>query len=282
MPTQTDRGLFVHTRPVTTCFTAGGKRIDAKRLRSAMFLLQLLSTILKSDRGASHPERSNQPSVIEVGEPPSASSKATLAPNHQTRSGWESVAAQVCADKSEMYLEKMVREATTLVLGHQNADTNSAGFWVLSLVSDVLKGLRKRERSRGDPRPPSGCKRKHCGEARGPKVAPTLLSGTTAVAEMDGIDNGDDDGSPGLVMSGQLDVSGVAEAIAAFPVGGGSGATDVALKWLEVTQVSHYPYSRLISAVCYACLRHPPCVVVLLRACSTRCSAHVCVHPLHP
>ncbi|CAN0429653.1 unnamed protein product [Ectocarpus fasciculatus] len=56
-----------------------GKRPLAKRLRWTIYMLQLLSTVLKNERGASHPERSNHPSANQVPGLPGDPPKATLA-----------------------------------------------------------------------------------------------------------------------------------------------------------------------------------------------------------
>ncbi|CAM9492998.1 unnamed protein product [Scytosiphon promiscuus] len=218
---------------------ARGERTDNKRRRCAVFLLQLLSTILKSERGASHPERSNHPAKEEPAEPPAVSIEAVLAPKAEVCSGWETVAAQACARTSKPYLEKMVREASRLstVLGDHNGDAGSIGFWVLSLLADVLKGLGKGKRGWGDVCVRPRCKRNHLGETREVMVASSSLPSVTTVVETDSIADDDVGDSRDRSTSERLDVTGVAEAVAAFPVEGGAGATDAALKWLEVIQL---------------------------------------------
>ncbi|CAN0463837.1 unnamed protein product [Ectocarpus sp. 12 AP-2014] len=93
-----------------------------------------------------------------------------------------------------------------------------AGFWVLSLVSDILKCLRKRSWRFGDPSSIVRCKRKRDGDLGGPETASDLPPSTTAV------------------VSEQLDVPGLAEVVPAVPVGNGMDSMDIVLKWVEVTQ----------------------------------------------
>ncbi|CAM9444884.1 unnamed protein product [Ectocarpus fasciculatus] len=141
------------------------------------------------------------------------------------------MAAQACASESSAYLVRMVESATVLMLGGRNGAANSedvegslggadVGFWVLSLVSDTLKYLRKRSWRFGDPSSFGRCKRKRDGDARGPETASDPPPFSTA----------------GAVVSEQLDVPGLAKVVAAVPVGSGMDATDIALKWVEVTQ----------------------------------------------
>ncbi|CAM9334702.1 unnamed protein product [Ectocarpus sp. 4 AP-2014] len=198
----------------------------AKRLRCAIFLLQLLSTLLKNERGASHPERSSHPTGNHLPGLPGDAPTAAVAANN----GWKKIAAQACAREATTYLIGMVEAATALMQGGRNGAASSedvegslggadAGFWVLSLVSDILKCLRKRSWRFGDPSSIVRCKRKRDGDAGRPETASDLpLSTTTVVSE-------------------QLDVPGLAEVVPAVPVGSGMDSMDIVLKWVEVTQL---------------------------------------------
>lgn len=210
-----------------------GERTATRRLRCPIFLLQLLSTILKSERSASHPERSPR-----VANTPGVSSKETFAADDELCSKWEREAAQTCAKVANTYIDRMIRATTALMVGHQNVtpidghvsgslDLADVGFWVLALSSDILKHVRKSNWSYGDCIPPMRWKRQRDGETRGSGV------------EVAGIPNDDGSGSPGRGVSEVLNIPGLAEAVAAFPAGRGTGTMDVALKWLEVTQASN-------------------------------------------
>lgn len=158
-----------------------------RHLRCATILLQLCSAILKGERGASHPERARHPP-----EPPTdkshASGSADEAPaaDNNKPVGCDSLAAQACAKIANAHLDAMVRGATALMADDLNlakagvdadgVESSVAGagsgvdvaFWVLSLVSDVLKHCRKRKwhnfvYSAGVP---VGCKRGREGHAR--------------------------------------------------------------------------------------------------------------------
>ncbi|CAM9492111.1 unnamed protein product [Ectocarpus sp. 13 AM-2016] len=208
------------------CLNRHGERPLAKRLRCAIFLLQLLSTVLKNERGASHPERSSHHTANHLpGLPGDAPKAATTANN-----GWKKIAAQACAREASTYLVRMVEAATALMLGGRNGAVSSedvegslggadAVFWVLSLVSDILKCLRKRFWRFGDPSSIVRCKRKRDGDAGRPETASDLPPSTTAV------------------VSEQLDVPGLAEVVLAVPVGSGMDSMDIELKWVEVTQL---------------------------------------------
>ncbi|CAN0446179.1 unnamed protein product, partial [Ectocarpus sp. 8 AP-2014] len=207
------------------CLSRHGERPLAKRLRCAIFLLQLLSTVLKNERGASHPERSSHPAANQLPELPGDAPNPAFAASD----GWEKIAVLACAREATTYLVGMVEAATALMLGGRNGATSSedvegslggadAGFWVLSLVSDILKCLRKRGWRFGDPVSFVRCKRKRDGDTGGPETASGLPSSTTAV------------------VSEQLDVPGLSEVVPAVPVGRGMDSMDIALKWVEVTQ----------------------------------------------
>lgn len=145
----------------------------------------------------------------------------------------------------------MVEAATVLMLGGRNGAAKDvegnvggkdAGFWVLSLVSDILKCLRKRSWRFGDPSSSVRCKRKRDGDARGPETASGLPPSTTAVVGR--LDASKDHASDGAEVSEPLDVPGLAEVVVAVPVGSAMGSTDIALKWVEVTQVQYVSSSR--------------------------------------
>lgn len=216
-----------------------GERTAIRRLRLPIFLLQLLSTVLKSERGASHPERSPR-----VANTPGGSSKETFAADDEVCCEWEREAAQTCAKVANTYIDRMIRATAALMLGQQNVapinghvsgrlDVADVGFWVLALSSDILKHLRKNNWSYGDCTSPVRCKRQRDDETRGSDV------------EVAGILNDDGSSSSGRGVSKGLDFPGFAEAVAAFPVGCGTGTMDVALKWLEVTQASNLCWQQV-------------------------------------
>lgn len=220
----------------------------AQRLRCATFLLQLLSSILKAERGASHPERSNYAS---------ASQGANTNGDDEIGCEWEREAPQACARASNAYLGGLVRAAAALkargqggddrcseehvTVGLDGEDDAAIGFWVLSFLSDVLKCLRKDHWSCGDSDSTlvMGCKRKRDGEARGLEVVscspPSAAAAAVGIGTADVyVSNDDGRGSSGRVV----DISGLAQLVAAFPVGRGNRAMDLALKWVEVIQAS--------------------------------------------
>lgn len=235
---------------------AWGGRTAAQRARCAVFLLQLLSNILKTERGASHPERSNHDaSASQAARPTDDSAKAALtSTNDEVGCEWETEAAQACAEASNAYLGRMVQAATALNARSRSdgdgrcgehvaavgLDGEDAGFWVFAFLSDVLKCLRKDKWSCGDSTFVTGGnpKRKRDGEATGIKVVsysppPPPPPAAEAVGTVD-VSDGDGRGSSGLVV----DISALAHLVSAFPVGRGKRAMDLALKWLEVTQAS--------------------------------------------
>ncbi|CAM9942908.1 unnamed protein product, partial [Laminaria digitata] len=162
---------------------ARDREAAARQLRCATILLQLCRIILKDERGASHPERTLLPS-----EPPTDKAHTASSTEAAPTGGGakprerESLAAQACAKMANVHLVAMVRSATALMaggvivgevdargveggVGGAGAD---AAFWVLSLVSDVLKYCRKRKWSFGDSAGiPVGRKRRREEHARG-------------------------------------------------------------------------------------------------------------------
>lgn len=216
-----------------------GERTAIQRFRCPIFLLQLLSTILKSERGASHPERSKRASAPRVANNPGDNANEAFAANDDTCCGWEREAAQTCAKVAATYIGRMIGATTTLMLGRRNLDpindhfsgsldVADVGFWVFALSSDVLKHVRKSKWSYAESTSLTRCKRQRGDETRG--------NGAEAAGVVVSNDNGC--GSSERGVSGVLDVPGLAEVVAAFPVGSGTGTMDVALKWLEVTQAS--------------------------------------------
>ena len=151
--------------PPALLSTARDREAAARKVRCATVLLQLCSAILKNERGASHPERTPHPSVPPIDEDHTGASAETAPAGGGTKPrGRESLAAQACANIANVHLGAMVRGATALmvdgvVVGEADArgvegSVGGAGadaaFWVLSLVSDVLKYCRKRKWSFGD------------------------------------------------------------------------------------------------------------------------------------
>lgn len=217
----------------------GGREIStARRVRCAVFLLQLLSNIFKSERGASHPERTNHAKASEIASRQRDSENAVVE--------WENDAVQACARAANGYLGKMVQAATALKARGQSGDPNAdrdtgslnaedAGYWVLSLLSDMLKYLRKEKWSCGGSSLTTGCKRQRDAPARREIVAASLPSSAALAEAMDAPEVGEGD-SPGLVV----DFSSLAKVVAGYPLGRCEGAMDVALKWLEVTKASAF------------------------------------------
>lgn len=226
-------------RPFLPCVRSavGGELSTARRVRCAVFLLQLLSNIFKTERGASHPERTNHASASEF---------VTLQRDS------ESEACEFmneCARVINEYLGKMVQAATALRVRGQSGDPNAdhvtgnldaedAGYWMLALLSDVLKYLRKDKWScGGSSSPTTGYKRQRDAQARGHEVVSASRPSSTALAEaMDAPEVGEG-GSSELVV----DFSSMAKMVAAYPLGRSNGTMDVALKWLEVTKASVFP-----------------------------------------
>ena len=217
-------------------------------------MLQLLSNILKAERGASHPERASNASASQAANTTTASStkKAASTTSDENDCTWEREAAKACARASSVYLGSMVKAAATLKARGQGGDDDrrsehiaaaaldgeDAGFWVFAFLSDVLKCLRKDGRSRGDSTLAVGYKRALDGEARGVKGVsrpPPSVAAAAGKADVSG-DDGRRSGSSGLAV----DVSGLAKLVAAFPVERGKRAMDLALKWLEVTTASDF------------------------------------------
>lgn len=237
----------------------------AQRLRCAIFLLQLLSNILKAERGASHPERSRNAPASQAASTTTTGGSTKKAGSTNTTSdhngcAWEREAAQACARASSAYLGSLVKAAAAAAAlkargqsggggddhhrsEHATAvaalDGEDAGFWVLAFLSDVLKCLRKdRWRCGDDPTLATGCKRTRDGEAREVKGVSRSPPSAAVAAGKAGVssDDGRGSGPSGLAV----DVSGLARLVAAFPVGCGKRAMDVALKWLEVTMASGF------------------------------------------
>ncbi len=211
---------------------------SAQRLRCAVFLLQLLSNVFKSERGASHPERTNRPSASEVASVQRDSKNAAFE--------WESDAVQACARATGCYLGRMVQAATALKARGESGDPNvdhvsgsltaeDAGYWVLALLSDMLKYLRKEKWSCGGSSLATRCKRRRDAQARGREVSASLPSSDARAEAIDAPDIGED-GSSGLVVN----FSSLAKVVAGYPLGRSKGAMDVALKWLEVTKVGAF------------------------------------------
>lgn len=230
-------------------------------LRSATFLLQLCSTILKSQRGESHPERAVPPPLpqfdgtsIPDREPEACGSAPTTSINSKCREG-DRLAAQACAGLASPYLGKMIQVASVIMLEdliksgnddpggtgarHDGAD---AGFWVLSLLSDVLKHLKKREwrcqvsaaRSSGK----GGNDRDMEMDATDVPREASKASPIPAAGSVDDVINSSNArGVSDEVTPNSLGLADLVEALSAVPVGRGSGSPDVALKWLEVAQV---------------------------------------------
>eukprot|EP00903_Cladosiphon_okamuranus_P010050 g9529.t1 len=235
-----------------------GERTTARRLRCAIFLLQLLSNILKAERGASHPERSRTTTTsasraADTTDDSTKEAAVSAASDEIDCRAWEKEAAQACARASNTYFTRMVQAAAVLKaargLGDDGDDDRrservtaaaalageDAGFWVLAFLSDVLKCLRKDNWSYERFAFVVGCKRARDGEARAIKlVSRAPLSPAAAVGTAD-VDVSGEDGrdSSGLMV----DFSGLARLVAEFPVGRGKGAMNLALKWLEVTQL---------------------------------------------
>lgn len=96
-----------------------------------------------------------------------------------------------------------------------------AGFWALSLVSDVLKHVRKR-----------GWTLPNC-----TATATAVESASSKAGAGGGGASASESDCAGDARA-VLDTAGLAEAVSTVPVGRGPGLVDVALKWLEVTQES--------------------------------------------
>lgn len=211
-------------------------------LRSATFLLQLCSTILKSQRGESHPERAGAPSPLQV-DGASITDREDSSKYHEG----DRLAAQACAGLATPYLGKMVRVASVLMLEdlsgnnfpgctggcHGGAD---AVFWVLSLLSDVLKHLRKMEWGRRVSVAPSSRKSGSDDETEATSVSREASKAVSAA----GSEGGGGTNAWGVsneVVPNELGLADLVEAFSAVPVGRRLGTPDVALKWLEVAQV---------------------------------------------
>ena len=253
----------------------GSVQTIAQRRRCAVFLLQLLSNIFKSERGSSHPERANHgpasdsPSILQR----DSKKKAVLE--------WEKEAVQACAKVANGYLIKMVQAAATATeargeSGDPNADQvagsrlneEDLGYWVFALLSDVLKYLRKDNWScgGGSSSTTRWGKRQRDGERRGQRIVPALLPSPATPAEARGAP--DDEGrSSGLVV----DFSSLAKVVAAFPLGRGKGAMDAALKWLEVTKASVLLLAGESSGSCPLCM-------VSMNSVAVTVDSLVCMH----
>lgn len=217
-----------------------GERTSTQRLRCSVFLLQLLSTILKSQRGASHPERSKHASAPLVADITADCTKDKFAASDETHCEWEKEAARLCAKVANTYIDRMIRATTALTVGRRNVDpfkdyvseslgVADIGFWVFALSSDVLKHLRNSKWSYAHSISLMRCKRQRDGETR------VLVPDSEAAGA-----NDDGCASHRKVVSDVLDIPGLAEAVSAFPVGRSAGTMDAALKWLEVTQASNF------------------------------------------
>lgn len=202
-----------------------------QRVRCVIFLLQLCSTTLKTQRGASHPERAGRSAVLLTTSTngTSAATSDLLASDggtdanavagitHNNVEAGYSMAANACAEIAVVYLHRILQAATNILrkkiagrTGERCCEVEGLGaadavFWVLSLVSDVLKHFFKREWT--------------CGVASDSTTAKESI--TTGASSLE-----------------NLELASLAAVVASIPIERGSGMVDVALKWLEVVQVS--------------------------------------------
>lgn len=226
------------------------KLTATRRLRCATFLLQLCSTILKTGRGSSHPECAEQP----LDPPRTSGGDAALEGNKCGASADNSredrlmPTADACAELASECLVGIVENASEIMRKYRSDATSEYSaepcdsvdimFWALSLVSDVIKNFaRRRWTCRG------GTGRVFPEREAG--LVNKTVSGTSASQASQTVDDarhntvpiGDEASSEIGSCLDILDISRLVRVIAAVPIETGSHMVDVALKWLEVTQV---------------------------------------------
>lgn len=248
--------VSVHVRPLHCIAVPGNEQLTANRkLQCATFLLQVCSTTLKSERGASHPERADQPCTVISSSTPTPTSPNIGCPNtscvREDGSSTSStgsinrLAARTCAELALAYLSKMLVAASELMGAEFAAGKTDdawtkgrhsgkdAVFWVLSFVSDVLKHFSKQQWI--FPGASSSEAQKHATDAL---RTPTEVTSAVTVTTTANSESAARDISiyVNKTSSDKFDVEGLAGVVADVPVQYACGMEDVALKWLEVIQ----------------------------------------------
>lgn len=240
-----------HQIRLLSCLAARNEQTTRRRLRCAIFLLQLCSTILKSERGASHPERAKKkPLAVANDRRRDQEYEGEFARDGTNRKKWEVAAASKCAEVTGQYVGRII-EALSIakaegtfgkaeVVG-EHKEANVA-FWATSLLSDVLKHARRRNQCFNDRDDAIRMKIETPGGRESTAPDPSVHPSKPLVANGAGASIGD--GPPPNVFvnhnsqHGGLDICSLAKAV--FDIHGMSAtrAVDLSLKCLEVIEVS--------------------------------------------